>query len=240
MEKMGEITMLLELQQIESALEKLQKELKELPVFEEFKNLQAQSADAKETLGWSEGKLKEHQKRMRRLESQLRLTEDECKELQSRLYGNAAQSAKELEQLERKAEALNRDRLAQEEAILLAMENTEALEKAYSDAKAERHTLQSHVREKQKTGNEEINRLKEEILELRRRRDLITQQVTPALLDEYRELRKRFHGRPVALVENDICRGCRVSVSSVVKAKLYDSACKTYCDNCGRLLVPYA
>jgi uncharacterized protein len=234
---MGELHLLLKIQQLELKLDKLQKTLKELPVFAEFKVLQVQAADAKEALGWAEGKLQEHQKRTRRLESRLHMTEEEHKELRSRLYSATGQSARELEQLERKEQTLRAERNKQEEDLLLAMQGTEDLEAALARASAENSELQKQLREKQKAGNEEINRLKEEIRACREERDQLLSKIAVSLVEEYREIRKRFAGRPIAVLEGEICGGCRVSVSSRIRAKLHDPAAKIYCENCGRILV---
>ena len=235
---MGEIHILMELQHVELKLEKVQKTLKELPVFEEFKKLQSENADAKEALGWAEDKLKEYLKRIRRLEGQLQSAEQEYKENQERLYSDAVQNAKELEQLERKVEALHREQQNQEEIMLTAMEGTEELEKALTSAKDNYVMINKKLRLKQKTGNEEISRLKEEIRFLREQRELLLQQVSKPLLDEYREMRTKYNGRPLATVENDICCGCRVGVSSSIKAMLLRPDSKAICENCGRILVP--
>jgi predicted nucleic acid-binding Zn-ribbon protein len=235
---LGEYHKLLELQQIELKLERLQKELKELPVFAEFKKLQVQSADAKEALGWADGKLQEHKKRTRRLERQLQAAEEEHKVNQAQLYSTSGQTAKELEQLERKAESLLSEWQSQEEAMLLAMQGTEDLEAALAKAKDEGKILQKKLKAKQKTGNEEIEQMKKEILAYREQRDQILQKLAKPLADEYKELRKRFHGRPVAMLEGDICGGCRVSVSSNTRAQLNNPNCKASCDNCGRILIP--
>lgn len=235
---MGELQQLLSLQQIELKLEKLQKQLKELPVFAEYKHLQAQAADAKEALGWADDKLQEHKKRARRLEGQLQAAEEESKAVQERLYSASGQSAKELEQLERKAAALIAERQKQEEQMLLAMQGTEDLEAALEKAREDNLVIQKQLRQKQKSGNEEINILKEEIRQLREEREQILQQVSKPLADEYRSMRKQYSGRPLARLENDICSGCRVSVSSKICSQLNNPNSKINCDNCGRLLVP--
>ncbi len=236
---MGELHVLLELQQIDLKLERLQETLKKLPVFEEFKRLKEQAAAAKEALACVEVSLQAKLKGIRSLEGQLQLAEDEHQEVLARLYGDSEQSAKELEKLERHAAALKSQQQKQEEQLLLSMEAAEELKKAVEVAKSGFSNVQQKLLEKQKSGNEEINRLKAESLLYREQRDLLSKQLTEQLLKEYQTLRQKFQGRPLAKVEKDICLGCRVSVSSMVKAKLYHPDCKINCENCGRILVPY-
>lgn len=236
---MGEAHVLLEMQQVELKLEKLQETLKKLPVFEEFKGLKLQTASAKEELAQAEAKLQEKAKLIRRLEGQLQQVEDEHQELETRLYGDLVQSAKELEKLAQRGTTLRGERQKQEDQLLTAMEGAEELAETVAIAKAELSRMQKKLLEKQKSGNEEIDRLKVEILAYREQLQLLAQQVATPLLEEYKEQRQKFQGRPLAQVEKDICCGCRVSVSTMVKAQLYHPNCKVYCENCGRMLVPY-
>ncbi|MDW7650636.1 MAG: hypothetical protein SCK29_12595 [Bacillota bacterium] len=235
---MSDLQLLLTLQQTDLELDKLQKTLKGLPVFAEFKTLQSQAADAKEALGWAEGKLAEHGKRIRRMEMELRKVEQEHSEVNNTLYSSSEQSAKELELLERKKESLQREKDKQEEDMLEAMQGTEDLQNALNRANTEYVTVSKELRSLQKTGNEQINSLKDEIRRLRDKRDLLLQQIDRELLSEYKEKRKQYYGRPLALLEGDICSGCRVSVSSNTRSLLCRPNIKVLCENCGRILIP--
>lgn len=234
---MSEMQLLYELQQIEVKLDQLQKHLKQLPVFAEFKKLQVEAADAKESCGWAETKLSEHSKRAKRLDHELGKAEQEHKNIQNTMYAGDV-NAKELEQLERKAITLQREKEKQEETVITAMEGTEELEKALERAKKEYTVINKKLRALQATGNEEINELKQEILDYREKRDHLLSKISETLLFEYKEKRKQFNGRPLALVEGEICGGCRVSVSSNIKAKLNIPGCKIICENCDRILIP--
>ncbi|MBS3898827.1 MAG: hypothetical protein KGZ54_04825 [Dethiobacter sp.] len=236
---MGELHVLLELQQVDLKLDKLQETLKKLPVFEEFKKLKEQAGTAKEALAQAEAKLQAKLKAIRSLEGQLQLAEDEHKEVLARLYGDSEQSAKELEKLERRAAALKSQQQKEEEQLLMAMEGAEELTKVVNIAKSEYNSVYQKLREKQKSGNEEISRLKEESFHYSEQRQLLSRQVAKPLLEEYNAQRQKFQGRPLAQVEKDICLGCRVSVSSMLKVKLNHPDCKINCENCGRILVPY-
>ncbi|EEG78742.1 zinc ribbon domain-containing protein [Dethiobacter alkaliphilus] len=233
---MNELQSLFELQQIEEKLDQLEKQLKKLPVFAEFKALQVKAADAKEAHGWADTKLAEHRKRVKRLDEDLQKAEQKHKELQSNLYAGD-QSAKELEQLERKAATLQQEKEEHEETVIAAMEGTEELEKALEKSKVEYTDISKELRVLQKSGNQKINELKKEILANREKRDQLASQISEPLLNEYRAKRKEFNGRPLARVERELCGGCRVSVSSTVQSSLHIPDCKVSCENCGRILV---
>jgi predicted nucleic acid-binding Zn-ribbon protein len=235
---MEDLHLLLRLQETELKLEQLQKKIKGMPVFAEFKSLQSEAADAKEAVGWAENKLREHKKRVKRLEMELHQAEQEHKEVNDSLYGSSVQSAKELEQLGKKEVELLREKQRQEENLLLAMQLAEDLQNALDKSKGEYTSISKDVRALQKTGNDEINIIKEEIRFFREERELLLQQIDPALLAEYRVKRKEFLGRPLAKLEGDICSGCRVSVSSNTKSILFRPNVKVCCENCDRILIP--
>ena len=133
---MGELSVLYELQQADLKLDLLRKNLKELPVFEEFKKLQAETADAKEAIGWAENKLVEQRKRARRLEMDMEEAETQSKAIEEKLYDGSVNNAKELSQLEEKGKELQRERKKHEETVLLSMEAVEELEASLATAKA--------------------------------------------------------------------------------------------------------
>lgn len=235
---MRELQILYELQQTELQLEKMKKTLKELPVFAEFKSRQSEVADAKESADWAQTKLEEQKKRAKRLEKEVQHKTDEFKDVQSLLYSGTVTNAKELSQLEKRSRSLQNEKDSHEESLLLAMETVEELEEACVRAREEFREKNSTLRLLQKSGNEEIHRLKEEIRVCQEKRDHLMQQISKPLLDEYREKRSYYHGRPLVKAENGNCGGCRVSLSSTVIQNLYKPDARLSCEYCGRILVP--
>jgi uncharacterized protein len=235
---MGETAVLYELQQLELELDKLKKKLKELPVYAEFKQLQSEVADKKEAIGWAQTKLEEQRKRIRRLEMDVEKSQQESKAIQAKLYSGAVKNSKELEQLQSKGKALQREKDKTEENMLLVMEASDELEKSLSKSKQDYSNYTRKLKDLQQRGNQEIRELKEKILGCQQSRDQLMQQISSPLLDNYRELRVRYHGRPLARVEAGACGGCRVSISSNLQNILCNPEAVVSCENCGRILVP--
>jgi len=236
---MSDLQRLYQLQQAELQLKAAKKKLKNLPAIIEFAQLKTEFADAKETLAWAKTKLMEQKRRIKRLESDLLQTEADRQEAQEELYGDHGQSVKELEQLGRKVELLDKERAEKEEMLIMAMEGKEELDKALDKAKSNYQELQAKLLVLQKEGNAEIKILKAEIQSLQEQCQEIRAQIEKTLLTEFQQLRKKFHdGRPIARVENDICTGCRVQVYMTLKYKLREGSARVYCESCGRLLIP--
>lgn len=233
----GQMRDLYELQQIDLKLEKLKKELKELPVFAQFEALRQELADAGENLGKLEGKSQEQQKRIKSLEAHLHKVEGERTGTEKVLYNGTITQSKELEQLERKLSMLLKEKRLREEEWLAAMETGEELQNSVHEAKDKWDKLRRQIIIMQKTGNEDIMSRKQEIVDIRQRRAQLIARVDTILADHYETKRQTFHGRPLAAMEQDICGGCRISVSSNTKALLARPDAVITCENCGRILV---
>ncbi|NLM46068.1 MAG: hypothetical protein GX200_04625 [Firmicutes bacterium] len=235
---MTELQKLYRLQQVDLQAEQLQKELKTLPVIAAFQQLQNETAAAKKTVTETENRLKDCEKLIKHLEFDLQQIEAEQKDIQAELYGGSGHKAKELASLEKKAGKLGREKAELEEKLLSAMETKEALEQALPEAWEKYKKLHAELLALHKSGNEKIHELKSRLAGLQAEREALTAQISENLLAEYKKRRAQYQGKPLARIENDICSGCRVVISFTVKRSLQQFPGNTYCENCGRLLVP--
>lgn len=236
---MSELSRLYEMQMLEAKLDRLRKTLKELPVYEEFRRLQAKTNEGKEAAGLVEGKLDEERRNLESLELAVQEVTEESRAVQARLYSGTVTSAKELSQLEVRAILLQRERKKAEDNAFLAMEAVEEMEKALASAREKQQSLMIKLHSLQKQGNLEISGIKEQIRECQEEREKLLATVSEKLLNHYRELQQRFKGKPLAPVEGEVCGGCRVSLSSNLKNRLCNPAAVVTCENCGRMLIPF-
>ncbi|HHX73384.1 MAG TPA: hypothetical protein GX699_00575 [Firmicutes bacterium] len=234
---MTELQNLYRLQQADLQVEQLQKELKSLPVIAAFQQLQNEAVAAKKAVTEAENRLKDCKKKIRRLEFDLQQVEAEQKNIQAELYGGG-HKAKELASLEKKAGTLKREQAGLEEKLLAAMDTKEALEQELPEVRKKYKKLYGKLLALQKSGNAEIHELKSRLARLQEEQETLKAQISETLLAEYRKRRAQYRGKPLAYIENDICCGCRVVISFTVKRSLQQSPDNTYCENCGRLLVP--
>ncbi|NLN06675.1 MAG: hypothetical protein GX167_03550 [Firmicutes bacterium] len=235
---MTELQNLYRLQQVDLQVEQLQKELKTLPVIAAFQQLQNKTLAAKKGVMETENKLKDCKKLIRHLEFDLQQIEAEQKDIQAVLYGGSSHKAKELASLEKKAGRLRREQTELEEKLLAALETKEALEQALPEAREKYKILYNKLLVLQKSGNAEIHELKSRLARLQAEREALLAQISENLLAEYKKRRAQYQGKPLARIENDICSGCRVVISFAVQRSLQQFPGNTYCENCGRLLVP--
>ena len=234
---MEELQNLYKLQEIELQLEKLQQTQKSLPVIAEFKKLQAETVRAKEKLLRAKSDFAELCKQQKRLEHSLQRNEEEQKAVHNELYKGMDHSPKELEQLTKKAEILKDEQREQEEKLLDIMEKRDEQEKNINTITKRYQEMRGSLLQLQKSGKAELQEIRSQKEKLLAERQLLLQQISPALIDEYRKRRKQFHGRPVVEVAGNVCSGCRVSVSSLIKSSLRQGGKAIRCENCGRLLI---
>jgi len=235
---MSELSRLYQVQLLEAKLDSLTLALKELPVYEEYRKLQAEEAEAKQAAGLLEDRLNGQQRRLKSLELDMQQVEDESKTTQELLYSGRVSNPKELAQLMDKAGTLQLERGRTEDKVLQAMEIAEETERSLSALREKQQSLADRLHRLQKQGAREVSGLKEQIREHQLERDKLLAGISAKLLSNYHELRQRFRDTALVPVEGDVCGGCRVSLSTNQKNRLCNPAALLTCENCGRILLP--
>lgn len=235
---MSELRRLYEAQLLEAKLDSLNLALKELPVYEEYRKLQAEAAEVSKAAGLLQGRLEEQRKRLNHLELDMQKVEEESKTTQVLLYSGKVSNPKELAQLEAKAGSLQRERSKTEDSVLQAMEAAEDTERSLSACREKQQSLAGRLHKLKTQGTLEMSVLKEQIREHQQEREKLLAGISEKLLSQYRELRQRFRDTALVPVDGEVCGGCRVSLSTNLKNRLCNPAALLTCETCGRILVP--
>jgi predicted nucleic acid-binding Zn-ribbon protein len=235
---MSELRRLYEVQLLEAKLDVLSLALKELPVLEEYRALQAEALEMKKKTGLLESKLDGQRKRLKSLELDLQKVEEESKATQCLLYSGKVSNPKELAQLSDKAGLLQRERSKAEDSVLHAMEAAEETEKSLSAFREKLQSLADRLHRLQKQGSHELSGLKGQITAHQQEREKLLAGISDKLLSQYQELKPRFRDTALVLVDGEVCGGCRVALSTNLKNRLCNPAMLLFCENCGRILVP--
>lgn len=232
---MEQLQNLYRLQQVELQLLALQENLKRLPVLNVFAQTKEKAARAKAELDALQEKFTAQQKLVKKLEQSLQETETKKQDLQTELF-DSKKTAREVQQLEKKANILRQNLLQQEEKLIASLEETEKLAKALEEARRKYQRLRHDLQLLQQKGNKEIRQLKARIKKLQAEKLQLEEGISTELKAEYRRLCPLFQNRPLALVKNGICSGCYVAIPASVTGRLLTQK-RVYCENCGRLLV---
>lgn len=234
------LILLWRLQELDLAIAELEHEMENNPLRGEVESAAEQLKSLEEALAGTEQDLKERRKKLRRGELDLEAISAEHDALDRRLYSGEVKNIKELEQMEIKLRQVKQKRDELEEEILGMMEAIEEQERRAADLAEQQKEAVAELQRRRQRLDEELARLEGEMEKLQEQRRELAAQIEPQLLDRYDELSRRFQGRGLARVVNDICQGCSVFISSAQRGRLYDPRALVYCESCGRLLVRFS
>lgn len=227
------VRFLYELQQVETALEGLQRSLA---------SLEARMKDSA-PLDAARQKLEEARQQemaLRRRQRDLELTlgglEEKVRELEGRMFSGRVTNPKELLAMQEEVRLL-KERISQtEDTLLETMEQGEqatravqAAQEAYAQAEAQWNAQRREWEREYQGGLQERETL------LHRKQSLI-QSVDGPSLALYTSLRQSKNGIAVARVERGICRACGVAVPQGLLPRVRGGKEMLRCPSCGRLL----
>ncbi|HEX6510866.1 MAG TPA: C4-type zinc ribbon domain-containing protein [Chloroflexota bacterium] len=177
------------------------------------------------------------------LEKELRATEQEVaavtakkQAVHAKLYGGSVTVPRELTALETEEAALQRSLSQLEDRELELMGAAEDAEQSQASARQRLDEEIARWRQQGSEAHQHIDQLDAEVRDLQAQRAELAAQISPANLALYERLRPRKGNRPVALVEKNMCQGCRVDLPSGDVQRARGADPPSTCENCGRLL----
>jgi predicted nucleic acid-binding Zn-ribbon protein len=224
---------LYELQQTDTKLESVYRQLKEiastLGESSELKRARKMVSDA-------EAHLKQCRAEMHNLDLEVNGLSQKIKTNEQSLYSGRVTNPKELSSLQDELASLMRWRDKKEEDLLEAMVATEEAEATLVDSQA----ILNQVSESWRAGqgdlaNEQTN-LEARVEELRQQREALILAIDPEDVTTYQRLRERKAGYAVAAVKDGICEGCRMNPPSSQIQHARSGEELVFCNNCGRIL----
>lgn len=233
---MGQAILLWELQEVENTLEKIKERFENraslLAARENLRQLKA----TRGLLQARELEKKQQKKELRQRERKNIEIDEHMKEITGKIYGGEITNSRELAQLEKKLQLLKDEKEQVEEEILRHMGLLDALEEEIVQVYAREKEEAGLLQELKKKAEKEGLRLKEEYQGYRRAYKELEPGITPDLLRRYQLLRKSLGNCTLAPVQEGICGGCRVSLSSSQLSHLHTPGVIDTCDYCGRLM----
>jgi len=179
-------------------------------------------------------RLEELDRQQRSLESEIGDTGAKVARIEEQLYSGRTTNPKELANLQQEAAGLKARRSGLEDKELAVMEEAEAAAARVAGATARLKKLRAEWRAEQKQLKSGIEERKEQLAGLTGKQASLSAAIEPETVEFYTELRKG-KGTAVARVEQGICRGCRISLSSAEMQRVKSGAL-IECSSCGRIL----
>jgi uncharacterized protein len=231
-----QLKLLWDLQQLDVAINTLKKAIEEAPPKSGVDEAEEKLEQVKAEHGEKDLQLKADRKNLKDTEMRIQKIVDDRKELNENMYDGKG-AAKELEQMLKKMDLLAEEKKKLEDITITLMESVEEQEESLNKTESELSELEINLRELKEKLSAELLEYNTELAELEQKRNRMAEEVEPKELERYTMLSQKHQGRPLAMVENDICGACRVFISSALRGKLYNPDAIVYCENCGRLLI---
>jgi len=178
--------------------------------------------------------LEELSRQQRSLEGEIGDTGAKVARIEEQLYSGRTTNPKELGNLQQEAVGLKARRSSLEDKAVEVIEETEATSARAAAATGRLKKLKTEWRAEQKQLKSEIEERKEQLAGLTEKRASLSAVIEPKAVEFYTELRKG-KGTAVVRVEQGICHGCRISLSSAEMQRVKNGAL-IECTSCGRIL----
>ena len=150
------------------------------------------------------------------------------------LFSGRIKNPKELTNLQHEVEVLKAKRDQMEEKALEIMDQVELSETSVARISKQLEAVKAEWHRQQQELSDTLERLKATLSDLRHKRQLLLEEISPQAIELYQGLR-REKGIAVARVEQGICWGCRISLPTT-ELQRARSGDLVKCSSCGRIL----
>lgn len=153
---------------------------------------------------------------------------------QEKLYGGSVRNPKELANLQHEVEGFKSKREQLENKALEIMEQVELAMASVATLSNESKSLTTEWQSQQQQLSNNAEELKAMQSDLNHKRQALSASINPETIESYDKLKKQ-KSTVVAKVEQGICRGCRISLSTAELQQVRGGSL-VQCSNCGRIL----
>ena len=235
MERLSSFADLLELQQVDASVDKLQQERRSLPELADHARARYEAREAAQASEESTIRMRSLDRDLSRTEDELQMTEQKLREQERRLFAGRM-NARETENMRAEVESLRRKVEAMEDELLEFLEMREGMqeeekilaERADATAEIERD-LATRIAESRGVIDASLSRYRE-------RREAIVSEVEPRLLRLYTRLRERRGGIVVGETSGRVCGACHLEMSIAEYEEVVEDDLPQ-CINCAAILV---
>ncbi len=150
------------------------------------------------------------------------------------LYSGRIGNPKELANLQHEVDSLKANRSGLEDKLLEVMDQVELATASVTNTGSELKAVEAEWHHQQQRLSADVEQLKTVLSELKDKRQLLSARIDPQTVAFYQHLKEQ-KGQAVVKVVQGICRGCRISLSSVELQRVRGDSL-VQCSSCGRIL----
>lgn len=225
--------LLWQLQQVDRELKTLRTRHDEVP--ERLRELERMAAELRSGLETTRQAIVEHRKKYKLAEVELRAAEEKAAGYSVQLY--SAKTNEQYKAFLKEIEAQKRLKSEIEDRMIVLMEELEELERRVQAVERESREAEADAGRKAAALEAERNELAAAIAEREKLRAEIAGQLPTDLIKRYERVRASKGGVAVASVEGDRCNGCLSPIPPQRMLEIEREDRLFLCEACGRILV---
>ena len=234
---MGGMDRILELQELDTAIDRLEHRREQLEAGEELATARKEMEEAEARLGELRLAIDSVASEQRRLEHETDSMGAKLAAEEKRMYDGSIANAKELEALQHEITSVKDRRSRAEDELLDQMVRREDLESRVARAEAAAAAGREHL---EAVGGDAARELDEIAAGLATRgadRDALARELDEELVDLYENLRRKKKGIGAAAIVDGVCQACHEKLSAVELDKLKHTDGVKRCEYCRRIVV---
>jgi hypothetical protein len=228
---------LLEIQEIDTAIDRLMARMRALEAGEDAAAALAEANEAERMMGELRLRLDELSRDQMRFEHEIDSMSQKAAAEERRLYDGSVANARELDSITHEVDNLKKRRTDREDELLALMEVREELEGQERAAAERSEALRARVAEVGSVAADELEKLHTELEERTEARATLAKAIDPEFLELYEDLRPQKKGVAAVALVDGVCQGCHEQLSSVYVDRLKRVEGPKRCEHCRRILV---
>ena len=236
MEDIRSLEDLLDLQAVDSEIDRLVEQRGSLPILEDYRKAHQVSQRLAAEISERSGRLKEIDLAEDKAEGEMRLDEEKLDREERRLYAGGL-SAREAEHLRNEVNMLRERTSAREDEALGLIDQRDALQVEIEELQAQHGAAEELEQRLDGDIQREWSRIDEQVSGLREKRTGIAPLVAPDLLELYEEIRPTKEGVAAVPLIDGVCGGCHLTLSAAERLQAL-KAFPPRCVHCRRILAP--
>lgn len=226
---------LLDVQALDTQIDRLLEERQSLPQLEEYKQSHEQVTSLEERLQAARGDLRQLELALDKAEGELEILELKLDEHETRLFAGGM-SARETEHMRLEVQSLKGQKDALEERVLGLLEEVDPARAVVAGLEKETETESTRRSELETAIKDQWRRIDAEIARKEERKVEAIAPIGEDLLELYEKLRRIKEGVAVAPFDHGVCGGCHMALSPTEQEEAFRDELPR-CVHCRRLLV---
>jgi Zn-ribbon protein, possibly nucleic acid-binding len=228
-----QMSLLRELQAIDSYIDRLRQELNQLDSGERIRAKLEQTRqrmeDIKQRYEASYAAAAEQERRLQELDERIRRAEAE-------LYSGRITNPRELQLMQQEIENAKKTRDELDLQMLQLWETLENMKRDIDASERDLRQIERFYEAHMEDYRQRKSALEGEIAFNEQEREKLAQQIDPEVRQRYQTLRERLGGIAVAVVEQKACSVCHTLLTPYTLKRLETEEALITCESCGRLL----